>query len=1265
MTSSDNQLPEDTREEERLAALLSAADQGVAPPDQAFLARLRKQSTKAFLASSAKQKQLSGRRWAVVVVAAAAACMMLAVGIWMLYRGGSEESYAVKSLKPVMLAKHVPPATSILDHAVGGQPTTPVPPWVRERMEERIGNNDGVPVLDPPPVEFPPTNKPPFAGYPNIPGADLNKPETKPSGVLVIGKHPVPTSRGPGDPNQVNNFRQFNGPIAKGFSDGTVSIVTDTSKTSPISKVEFDEWAWDHAVEAKLLQLERTRELVRSGALQPEVQRELEKELAKLKASKPKDGKGPQVWKRDQQSPTFARVNLGGGNSLELVSLHVTTTIEGPRARTVVDHIFRNPHDRQLEGTFEYPLPTGASTSYFAMFLGNSRNTVPDRFVQRGNLPALSAEGAASLTPQEIVASVSTEDWGKLQEARVVGKERALEVYEEIVRGRIDPALLEHAGGNTFRGRVFPIPAKGYNRVLIAYEELLPISEGKDLYKFPLPDCDLKELQFTLKARTADHKDVTFKPDDAWKAESKGALLFTRSWTKKGPGGEVIFAATPAKLQAQVIAGQVSRDAQRSTGAGAETYVYARIRPELKSVKSSSFARHAVFMLDTSMSEHPDRFNVNMKLLKKILETDTNIQQFNILAFNVGAAWVAPAGWLKNDKAGREQAFNRLDGIVLEGATDIGAALDKLARPGFEVKAGTPIEVFLLSDGQITWGDPDVSSLVARFESKSTCPTRFNCYRTGIGADNLELFEGLTRRGGGIFNCFTEKDQYAAAKAHSSQCLQIQNVRFVGGPAASDVLVAGRKAAVYPGGEVIVACKLAKAGKTQLVVEGLYRGEKYAEEFSIDATTTGELAPRGWAEIAVASLLALNDPKLDSLVTAYCQQFGIGSRVASFLVLENDSDYKRLKLEDERGKAVPGGDVGAFLDKAWQSMGKLISPKKSFERFLSQVDKRVKLLDGKQGEHVQKLLALLSDKDFELPESKLAGAILNKKDVPAEYLKSIAANRRNPENYLTEATRRVKAKDRDGAVRTLSTIVEDNPGQGEALRLVGYRLLDLEQPTQAIRLFDRVQRQRPFEPHSYLDLARSLEESGKYGLAAVQYEIVLAGTWDARFHESLKTITRENYARMMRQAVREKAVAGDLGNVFGDRIEKMDPSQFQADLRVSINWNTDNTDVDLWVFEPDKTKCFYQNRNTKNGGQLTEDVTRGYGPERFVAKKAMKGEYTIVLDYFSENPNLLAGETHVNVIITMHAGTDKEEVTRKTVILKKNKQQVEVCKVKF
>src|SRR5262249_6227827 len=170
--------------------------------------------------------------------------------------------------------------------------------------------------------------------------------------------------------------------------------------------------------------------------------------------------------------------------------------------------------------------------------------------------------------------------------------------------------------------------------------------------------------------------------------------------------------------------------------------------------EAKPFARHAVFLLDASQSEHPDRFGVSMKLLRKILETDGDIQQFNVLAFNVGAAWVEPAGWLPNTPAGRDKLFERLDGIVLEGATDIGAALDRLAHPGFEQTPGLPLNVFLLSDGQVTWGEPDVAHLVGKFEGRCPFSTRFHCYRVGLGAENLELFEALTRKGGGIFNVF-------------------------------------------------------------------------------------------------------------------------------------------------------------------------------------------------------------------------------------------------------------------------------------------------------------------------------------------------------------------------------------------------------------------------------------------------------------------------------------------------------------------------------
>src|SRR5207302_2180531 len=106
----------------------------------------------------------------------------------------------------------------------------------------------------------------------------------------------------------------------------------------------------------------------------------------------------------------------------------------------------------------------------------------------------------------------------------------------DVLRVRVDPALLEYAGGNTFSGRVFPIPAKGYNRVILAYEELLPCTQDRVLYRYPLPDCKLAEMQFTLQASAAECKDTAFSPRTATRQEGGGRLSCSQTWKDKGPG---------------------------------------------------------------------------------------------------------------------------------------------------------------------------------------------------------------------------------------------------------------------------------------------------------------------------------------------------------------------------------------------------------------------------------------------------------------------------------------------------------------------------------------------------------------------------------------------------------------------------------------------------------------------------------------------------------------------------------------------------------
>src|SRR5512136_2738333 len=124
---------------------------------------------------------------------------------------------------------------------------------------------------------------------------------------------------------------------------------------------------------------------------------------------------------------------------------HVTVEIVGQVAKTSVDQVFLNHFDRDIEGTYIFPVPEGASVSDFAMFIGNER-----------------------------------------VKGEILGSDEARRIYEDIVRRMRDPGLLEYMGRNLFRARVYPIPANGEKRVQISYTEVLKAENGLVKYLYPL-----------------------------------------------------------------------------------------------------------------------------------------------------------------------------------------------------------------------------------------------------------------------------------------------------------------------------------------------------------------------------------------------------------------------------------------------------------------------------------------------------------------------------------------------------------------------------------------------------------------------------------------------------------------------------------------------------------------------------------------------------------------------------------------------------------
>lgn len=224
-------------------------------------------------------------------------------------------------------------------------------------------------------------------------------------------------------------------------------------------------------------------------------------------------------------------------------------------------------------------------------------------------------------------------------------------------------------------------------------------------------------------------------------------------------------------------------------------------------------------------------------------------------------------------------------------------------------------------------------------------------------------------------------------------------------------------------------------------------------------------------------------------------------------------------------------------------------------------------------------------------------------------------------------------KDNKTAIRVLTNLAEMELKDAALLRVVAQKMLELKSPQIALVVLKELLALRPDEPQSYRDYALALAQDGKYNKAVSYLWKLVEQPFEGRF-SGIHLIALNEINHLLAQHPKEIDA-------------KYIPSYFKAnlpvDIRVVLNWDADNTDVDLWVTEPNQEKCMYSYKNTTNGGRISNDFTQGYGPEEYLIRKAPTGRYRIQAHYYGNHRPTLSGKAILTVQFFKYYGTPYEE----------------------
>ena len=939
-------------------------------------------------------------------------------------------------------------------------------------------------------------------------------------------------------------------------------------------------------------------------------------------------GKPFKTWARSGINDNQLRVRVGDSDTLETRGIQVAIQVEGFRARVLIEAIVYNKEKQILEGNFQMKLPNGASPYYFAFGTDvyvdkNSRKRT------RQNVIFVDYEEGRNLNlAPEMVEAVRQQYWQDVKQARVVPKVKAVEAYEATVNERVDPLLAEWAGADIFNCKVYPLQPQKQHRIVIGYDVNLLETPLDRVLEMDLPTTEPLEVYIR----------VAHLPETTISVNLKGA--------KKEQDSQASYYSikNPTEKHLKVrYEGHNKPILLTTLPTEAEKFFGASFTVPLES-KSLNKTTDAVLMLDVSLSSAPDKYNIWLAMAEALLKNNPqNIQNFAVLFFNVEGMWWQEK-FVPNTPENRKAFLKYARKMTLEGATDIGIALKKASA----LPTNLPKTLFLLSDASATWGEKEVNAISANLKGND----QVFGFKTGMSETNQMLLEHLARKtGGAVFSIAGEDEIQIASKAFLNDFWEITNLAYQN---TQDLLLQGRPKFVYAGQKLIASGRgtpLPTASFDMTIRKG---NETQIVPIQFQDRLEVNLSKRIYGQQAVEQLESL-DYLTTNASEKYATYFQVAGQTSSFLMLDNENNYTRFRVEKSDTLYIQQNNVNALINDIEQKgtafLGK---PKAGFLHWIWTLPKKLTQLSFSLEPDFLRVLESVSDERFVVSFPEKNAQVRNRRETNLFYATHLKDQKADYAFLFQEAGRLVGKQAPRDALKAISNLIEKNPQEMDMLRDVAFALMEWRMELDAYSLWKRVLDSRPHEPQAYLALAQIYGENQLFELACAYYETGLAISWGNRFGD-FNTILAFNYIALLGKN-RENAFFQSNKAFFENRIEtlKKRHNYKEADLLVLMAWNTDNSDMDLHVIEPSGEECFYSHKTTKSGGSITLDARNGYGPEMYVLPQAIKGIYFIKAVYYGGNFNRMKNQAKIYTQVYRNFGRPNQTMEQHTVTLSAN-----------